>query len=430
MDRKLGLVIFIVAIVLSISTVLLAQDDVCSVDFTDLLDTVSEVCVSTGRNQICYGNTQVNAIPQPNVIDFAFAMPGDISDVAKVKSMSLSALDESSGIWGVAVMKLLANLSAEQLEDVSIVLFGDVEIEDAVVDRTELEATVNTSVYINMRRRPSTNVGPVGALAPRSGVIANGRLADSSWIRVTEPVNNISGWVSADLLRIDGDVESLLVEEPEAPFFGPMQAFYFNGGSTSCGRVPLDGMLIQTPEGVGRVSLWVNEITIDFLSTSGGSTALITQPQENDMVIQVLEGSAIVGDANVGTVLAPAGSEVHIPLNPDGTPSGPPSTPISYDVGDIPIIGVDRPIEIAPPADPEVIIENNPGMGCEGEDCPPTDGECSGNSCNAPGRNPNDCRGNSCDAPGRTGQTQGNNSGGNNNSCQGNSCGGQGNKGK
>ena len=68
--------------------------------------------------------------------------------------------------------------------------------------------------------------------------------------------------------------------------YGPMQAFYLKTGSkaTSCEEAPNDGLLVQTPEGIAEVRLWINEVKIRL-----GSTAFIQSSPGNSMTIKTLE---------------------------------------------------------------------------------------------------------------------------------------------
>ncbi len=410
MDKKHTLIILFLSFIFLGLGVISAQEHDCPVDTFDTLAQVKDICVGTMRNQACYGNIQVSAIPQPNVLDFQFDQPGDMSDVVALKSLVLSPQTVHDESWGIVLMELLTNMETDEPEDVRIVLFGDVTLENATFDRVELDAVVSTSAYVNIRRQPSTNFGVVGTLAPTAVARAIGRLADSSWVRITNPEDNVTGWVSASLLELDGDIEDLIVEESTAPYFGPMQAFYFTSGASTCNNVPLDGLFIQTPEGIGRVSMWVNEVTIDFLSNAGGSTSIIKQPEETEMVIQLLEGAAIVHDNETGEIVIPAGAEVHVPLNPDGTLAGRPEMPVPYDdtgLTQLALAAGYRKVEVAPPTTRDAITtanlitehNNQEVTKCTPETCPideqgpagashvtgpivPTQNTCPGRSCN------------------------------------------------
>ena len=118
---------------------------------------------------------------------------------------------------------------------------------------------------------------------------ANGRNADGSWLRIQTPDSGAIGWVFANLLTKDGDVSSLSVvdaSQTDVPFT-PMQAFYFSTGvtQTNCEQAPQDGILIQTPEGVGQISLRANDVDIQL-----GSTAFLQAQPNANMTVSVVEG--------------------------------------------------------------------------------------------------------------------------------------------
>ncbi len=74
----------------------------------------------------------------------------------------------------------------------------------------------------------------------------------------------------------------------------PMQAFYFNTGitQTDCQSVPADGILIQTPEGVGKVNMQANGVNIQV--SSGGR---LTDTEMR----KVLEGITLGNVKDAGT---------------------------------------------------------------------------------------------------------------------------------
>ena len=223
-----------------------------------------------------------------------------------------------------------------------------------------------------------------------------------------------------------------------------MQAFlYSSGDGVSCGSIPADGLLIQTPEGLARVSFLINEVSIDFVQT--GSTAYLWAQPGGEMGIAMLEGWATVGTGDGDSVNIIPGSQVTIPLDDDLTPNGPPGMPEPYDptkIQDLPTGGLERPVTPPPPASDDSIDDANddedsgtgadiPGDGDDGgsqppgdpppedpppgdpppedpppedpppEDPPPEDPpDCPGGSCSAPGQG-GECPGGSCEAPGQ-----------------------------
>lgn len=116
-----------------VPVMVLAQPVDCPTVVQSALNAVDQTCAATGRNQMCYGNLLLEAEPVVDAIDFTFEEVGDIADVAAVQRLQLSPLDVAAQEWGVVWMQLQANLP-ETLpgQNVSVLLFGDVEITSAV----------------------------------------------------------------------------------------------------------------------------------------------------------------------------------------------------------------------------------------------------------------------------------------------------------
>lgn len=111
----------------------LAQTGACEEQVNRAIDAAAAACEALGRNQACYGNVNLTAEAQPGVADFRFEQVGDTVNVGTIQSLTLSPLNETSGDWGVAMMKLQANLP-ETLpgQNVIFVLFGDVQLTNGV----------------------------------------------------------------------------------------------------------------------------------------------------------------------------------------------------------------------------------------------------------------------------------------------------------
>lgn len=99
----------------------------------------------------------------------------------------------------------------------------------------------------------------------------------------------------------------------------PMQAFYFQSGvgESPCLEAPQDGILVQTPEGAGRIELSVNNAVIDL-----GSSAFLQADPGAQMRVAVLEGDGVITTAE-STVAVPAGQQALLDLDEDGLALGP-----------------------------------------------------------------------------------------------------------
>jgi hypothetical protein len=226
----------------------------------------------------------LDAQPQPNVGRLDFAREGDIVAVDQVQALRLSGMDVASEVWGVALMRLQASLPDSLTgHNITLLVFGDVEIENQMTWSSWMPRAGTHNV--NVRQGPSFGAEIIGRLVPGQSVTANGRLADRSWVRIALPDNGGTGWVAGGLLTITTGIDTLDVVEPAAPHYGPMQAFYFQSGAqdAACQEAPDSGLLIQTPEGVGEVTLLINEVNIQL-----GSTVYF-QAQPSDMTVRVVE---------------------------------------------------------------------------------------------------------------------------------------------
>lgn len=411
--------IFLLGLTVSPALATLLSED-CPTLVQQALIATDRLCDATGRNQACYGHARLEAQPQAGWPSFTFHQAGDIVDVTAIQSLHLSPMEITTGNWGVALMRLQANLPASQPNDVTLLTFGDVKIQNAVKQPTRLAASTGNA-YVNVRLLPTVRAGVVESLAPNQAVTVIERVADSSWLRVEVPDSDITGWVSASLLIPQGDVNTLNVAEPQQPYYRPMQAFYFesNDEASACPEVPASGLLIQTPEGVGEVKLLINEVNIQL-----GSTVFFSAQPGKTMTVSTLEGHARVEAMGVAHT-AVAGTSVEIQLDVNMEPAAPPSLPVPYDdaaLKNLPIAILQRPIEVHPPltgqelaevirAEQEAFCQCDPsGDGSS----PDKSKECPGNSCeNNPNRS-GDCPGNSCennpnrsgdDGPGNSGNT-------------------------
>lgn len=340
------LVMFLFTIVLS------AQDTSCSALVQSALQTVNDLCDVTDRNQVCYGNIQLSAILDDDAPEINFTTPGDIVDVVYIQSLQLSAL-KTPEEWGIALMKLQANLpDTVPGQSATMLLFGDVYVENQAEALPDpLSGIITASA--NLRSGPSTDYRIVGAGQIDDEVIVDARNEAGDWFRIFRADTGDLAWIFGTLIEIEGDELSLTVVEVDDPVatgqFGPMQAFFFrNGvGNLSCQEAPPDGILIQTPSGVGTVAFSANNVRLQL-----GSTAFLTAIPDDFMTITLLEGQGSV-TADGSTLTIPTGLRARIPLNSDGLPIGPPEL-VTYDAEEVdalPVDILDEPFDIPPPAE-------------------------------------------------------------------------------
>jgi hypothetical protein len=331
-----------------------ASGNTCPAFVEVALAEIDQACSGTGRNQACYGNIAIDVDSREGV-SFVFEKRGDLAEVLDIDAMTLAALDVLGEVWGVTLMKLQANIPGTLPgQNVTFLLFGDVEIQNLGSDSVALPMTATGSV--NIRLRPTTAAqNVVGSLRGGQAIDANGILADGSWIRVRFEGDSRTntGWVSAEFLATDGDISTLPVVESGEPTYGPMQSFFFKTGigRPECSTAPDNGILIQTPRGVGRINLQVNGIDVTL-----GSTMYMTD-ESGFMYFFQVEGTGTVSFGGV-TQFLPPGTFVTVPVDENGVPVGPPSAPIPYDpayLAHLPLILLPDDIVIAPPPAPDEV---------------------------------------------------------------------------
>lgn len=328
----------------------------CSQIVERALEITETHCEGTGRNQACYGHTNLVAHPQAEAEQFVFVEAGDTVKVDQMQSLRLGRMDESAGTWGIALLRLQASIPNSRPENVTVVLFGDVAIEDATPDLPTLYAQPDTSMNVNVRSAPSVDGIALGTLAPNDVTLANGRSADSAWLRITLPDTGTNGWAFADLLAVDGDLSELKAVTAAEPVYGPMQAFTLQTGidDAPCVEAPQSGLIIQTPEGMGKITFLINEIDIQL-----GSTVFFQAEAGNRMDVSVVEGSATVSADGV-TQYVPAGMALSVPLSAEGAPAGPPQNPRPYDMSDVaalPTLLLPRAVTVAEPFTPPAVVD-------------------------------------------------------------------------
>jgi hypothetical protein len=308
---------------LSFCSISVIAQDVCPDLVQTALEYIDATCTGIERNQVCYGNLQIEAVPQPDVTDFKFDAPGDIENIASIASLNLSGMSTPDE-WGVTLMSVQANLpDSTPGQNVTMLLFGDVTIENKGGEAKITLLEVTASGNVRVRSGAGTQNGQIGSLAGGTAVQADGRNEAGDWLRV-QLEDGTAGWVSADLVEIAGDKTTLAVVEGTeiaGTTYGPMQAFYFTSGvgSPQCTEAPPDGILIQTPEGAGSIDLLINEVQI-----SVGSTLYLYAQPSSILHVAVLEGQAAV-TAGGTTLTVPAGGVGVVPLDENALPAGAPT---------------------------------------------------------------------------------------------------------
>jgi hypothetical protein len=148
-----------------------AQGKACPDLVRAALAATDKGCVNTGRNKVCYGNSSINAQAQPGTA-LQFSKPGDIVSVGSIQAIRLGALDAANNTWGIAMLRLQANLpDTAPGQNVTMLLFGDVEVADG--SKTAPSATESATALKPMQAFYfRSGVGqPACAQAPSDGIL-------------------------------------------------------------------------------------------------------------------------------------------------------------------------------------------------------------------------------------------------------------------
>ena len=334
---------FLLLMVLGIGSAL-AQDD-CPALLAQALAAANEACAGTGGNQVCFGYGALRAELQAGFEAEPFSQPGDKIDAAALQRLVSSTSDEA---WGVALLRLQLNLpDALADQHVSILLLGDAALENAVAAVPAAPAPptlqITAGSRANVRSAPSTNAAVAGALGAGETVAADGRNADASWVHI-QLADGGSGWVFAQLVSADGDLNSLDVTEGEtaavedaAPVTPPMSSFALESsrGDSRCADELPSGIVIQSPDRnlpdsanlEGNVPVPSTRFTMNRADIAPDGTLWATLQGGADPVMGVLEGYSQVtyGDTSH---LAVAGKQVILPAGGGGPAQGDDTAPL------------------------------------------------------------------------------------------------------
>jgi hypothetical protein len=277
---------------------------------------VGNNCTGVERNSACYGFNQVAASFLDEQPENFFSTPADRAQLATLDTLQTAPLDSNNNLWGIAVLNVQANVpNSLPGQAVVFMLLGDVQVDNAVdpadaitpVDPINVSATTSA----NLRSGPGTIYNVVSSLGAGTVIPADGVSADGAWVRVL--LENAPLWISRDLVQpeVAGAIDTLPALSGASRT--PMQAFYFRTGFTGveCIESPPSLLVVQGPEGL-KVDITANGADIQL-----GSTIALFTNGNNEMVLMVIDGSALVNGVEI-----PPGFAMTIQLGVDGNVQG------------------------------------------------------------------------------------------------------------
>ncbi|MBZ0288604.1 MAG: SH3 domain-containing protein, partial [Anaerolineae bacterium] len=344
---KQGKVICTMILLLACFTTALAQGQQCPPLVTAALQSVQDVCADTGRNEACYGSTQLEAEFQPGFTNASFSQPGELIGVNGLRTLRSTAADPASQVWGIALMRLQANLpDTLPGQTVTMMVMGGTLIENAIQGDPNAPALKFSAAEDTiLRAAPAADGQLIGAIVADDSATALGKSPDGLWLRVElADRDRRLGWIPLQAAG-DLDLAELPVIDPNVPPFSPMQAFYlrpqFSG--VQCSDAP-NGVLVQSPDDV-KVQITVNEVQIQL-----GSSIFLGLDPDGAMAVNNIEGDVQVQAGGV-TVDVPGGYRTRVPLDASQRPTGTPSQAEPLDAAAIAALPVALlPNPVSPPA--------------------------------------------------------------------------------
>ncbi len=122
-------VLALVLCVLGLSAVVGQRDaETCPEFVHTALHAVASVCEGIERNQVCHASFRVDAVAREPDTPLSFAV-GESVGIDQVVSLRLSPLDQARDEWGVALLRVQANLpDTLPGQNVTFAAFGDTEL--------------------------------------------------------------------------------------------------------------------------------------------------------------------------------------------------------------------------------------------------------------------------------------------------------------
>lgn len=309
-------------------------------------------CVNLEAGKTCYGSGSVASISNEGSTTPGLTQLGDRVSLRDLRSISVTPTEPEADA-PVSIAALAIRTSPQAIGVFNVLLLVDAELRSEVIPPVELVMQATGSLHV--RVAPANDAAIIAELGVNSSVMANGR--HDAWLRVIVPATGETGWVSASLLRAqgNGDTRSLPEAEPGDAVTQPFQIVHLRGSaSTACDGILPAGALVQTPSTdlKDAVAVTLNNVTLRL-----AGTAFLTQHADMLKLI-VLDGIAEVGAGSAAQYI-PAGAQRTIALDAEGNATGTLSSAAPYDAAltaALPINSLPRRFQVTAPQ-PQAVID-------------------------------------------------------------------------
>jgi hypothetical protein len=121
--------------------------DACPSTLETSLEEVNDLCDALDRDQVCYGNRRIDITTSGDRLTFDEV--GDIVDLSQLEGLTTYRYDPTTGDWGVAVLKVQADLpDTVPGQVVTFLLTGGVNVEERGAENTAPMQTFTFSTSI------------------------------------------------------------------------------------------------------------------------------------------------------------------------------------------------------------------------------------------------------------------------------------------
>ena len=125
------------AIIFGVATPAAAALDsaMCQSVVTQALQVIQDKCSNISRNSACYGNNQIQASFADSDAPPTFQTLGDVVALKQITGLVTSPYDETDSTWGLALLKVQANLPDTMPgQNVTFLVYGDTTVQNTSGD--------------------------------------------------------------------------------------------------------------------------------------------------------------------------------------------------------------------------------------------------------------------------------------------------------
>lgn len=285
---------------------------VCEQMVSQAFADLSNNCAALGPNSVCYGSGQVKATFKGE--SSSFSRPGDRAALTDLVSLETPAINPETGVYGVAMLNLQANIHSAANQSVTIVIFGEASLQNTVdalaqfIPAEAIDVTIENQAEI--RSAPGINAPVMGLAEAGTTLQADALSNDGRWVRVYYQERAM--WLARAI--VSSDVNTLPVISSND--LTPMQAFDLltSGLDVPCQGAPQSAVLIQNPT-AETVQLYINDVPLQVNSTVFARTV------GDNLRLTTGEGHVVLYP-EAGELPIASGVTVDIPLDRQGQATG------------------------------------------------------------------------------------------------------------